>query len=63
MTFMNLSIVYNGEVYNFKEIREQLEKEHYVFNSDSDTEVLLKGWHCWGEDLIQKLNGMFALAV
>ncbi|WP_235428139.1 asparagine synthase (glutamine-hydrolyzing) [Xenorhabdus khoisanae] len=63
MSYMNLTIVYNGEVYNFKEIRNELIEENYTFDSDSDTEVLLKGWHRWGPKLIGKLNGMFALVI
>ena len=54
---------YNGEIYNFIEIREELQKKGHQFYSDSDTEVLLNAWNEWGESCIPKLNGMFAFSV
>lgn len=63
MMFENLTLVYNGEVYNFQEIRKELISFGYDFKSNSDTEVILKGFHKWGKDLLPKLNGMFALAI
>lgn len=63
MEFMDLVISYNGEVYNFKEIRLELEKENYHFNSASDTEVILKAFHKWGPDCVHKFRGMWAFAV
>jgi len=63
MYFENLSIVYNGEVYNFQEIRKELEKMGYSFTSGTDTEVILKAYHKWGEAALQKFNGMFAFAI
>ena len=63
MSFQNLSLVYNGELYNYVELRNELSKNGYAFNSSSDTEVLLKAWHCWGEKALPKFNGMFAFAV
>lgn len=63
MQFENLNIVYNGEVYNFKEIQEELKSLGYVFHSQSDTEVVLKAYHCWGVDALEKFNGMFAMAI
>lgn len=56
-------IVFNGEIFNFKQIREELEKEGYTFFSESDTEVLLKGYMRWGADLLPKLNGFFAFCI
>jgi len=60
----SLIIVYNGEVYNFKEIREELIKKGYSFITTSDTEVLLKGYQHFGMDeLLLRLEGMFAFAL
>src|SRR5215470_16314998 len=56
-------IAYNGEVYNFREIRQELEKLGTTFFSESDTEVILKAYARWGEVFLQKLRGMFALAI
>ena len=63
MEFDYLEIIYNGEVYNFKEIRRELENYHYSFNSDSDTEVIIKAYHKWGIKAVDKFNGMFAIAI
>ena len=63
MVFENLTVVYNGEIYNFKEIRQELEKENYTFDSDSDTEVILKAYDKWGVKAVDKFNGMFAIAI
>ena len=63
MQFDHLEIVYNGEVYNFKEIREELENDKYIFESDSDTEVILKAYHKWGIDFVQRLIGMFSIVI
>lgn len=56
-------ITYNGEIYNYLEIREELSKCGWSFHSRSDTEVLLKAWAQWGVDALPRLNGMFAFAV
>lgn len=60
---LGLSIVFNGAIYNYKELRKELETKGYRFFSNGDTEVLLKGWHAWGKDFVRRLNGMFALAI
>ena len=59
----SLWITYNGEVYNFKQLREELIKKGYRFKSDSDTEVILNLYHTYGPDCVKKLNGIFALAI
>ena len=63
MNFQSLWIVFNGEVYNYKEIQEKLIKAGYRFKSDSDTEVILKAWHYWGEDALKHFRGMFAFCM
>ena len=60
---LGLSLAFNGAIYNFPELREELQALGYSFWSDGDTEVLLKGYHAWGAALLPKLNGMFALAI
>jgi asparagine synthase (glutamine-hydrolysing) len=57
------AIVYNGEVYNFKAIRKQLEQEGYQFCSNCDTEVILYAYVKWGKDCFSMFNGMFAIAI
>jgi asparagine synthase (glutamine-hydrolysing) len=59
----SLVIVFNGEIYNFKSIKNELRKKGYEFRSESDTEVLLNAWHCWKEETLQKIDGMFAFAI
>ena len=63
MHFGDLIVNFNGEIYNFKEIRQELVEKGYSFTSWSDTEVILKGYHCWGLDVVQKFIGMFAIAL
>ncbi|MDX1650989.1 MAG: asparagine synthase (glutamine-hydrolyzing) [Brumimicrobium sp.] len=58
-----LTIVYNGEIYNYPEIRKQLENKGVLFNTDSDTEVVLRAFEEWGEECVHRFNGMFAIAV
>ncbi|WP_031434434.1 asparagine synthase (glutamine-hydrolyzing) [Methylomarinum vadi] len=57
------SIVFNGEIYNYRELRNDLKRQGCVFHTDSDTEVLLAAWQFWGSDCLTKLVGMFAFAV
>lgn len=61
--FEDLVISYNGEVYNYAEIRTQLLSCGYNFQSDSDTEVILKAFHQWGIQCVEKFRGMFAFAI
>ena len=63
MHFENLTIVFNGEIYNFQEIRKDLEQKGYAFKSNSDTEVILKAWHCFGPEAIHLFVGMFAFVL
>lgn len=57
------TIVYNGEIYNFPELKKELEQRGILFHSTSDTEVILQGYAVWGTEVFQKMNGMFALAL
>jgi len=59
----NVVLIFNGEIYNFKELREQLEGKGHRFSSRSDSEVILHAYEEWGVDSISKLRGMFAYAV
>jgi asparagine synthase (glutamine-hydrolysing) len=58
-----LMISYNGEIYNYLDLRTELQKRGYTFFSNTDTEVILKGYDAWGEAIFTKLRGMFALAI
>src|SRR4051794_38570683 len=53
-------MVYSGEVYNFTELRTELEAAGERFDTSSDTEVVLRGYLCWGEAVVDHLNGMYA---
>lgn len=63
MDFDQLTIVFNGEIYNFSELKLELEKSGYSFISHSDTEVVLKAYHYWGKDAVDKFIGMFSIAI
>ena len=56
-------LIYNGEIYNFREIRQELKRLGYHFSSASDTEVIIHAYHHWGTDCIHRFNGMFAFAL
>lgn len=58
-----LTIVFNGEIYNFRELREELSARGAVFRTDCDTEVILAAYGAWGEECLEKLEGMFAFAL
>lgn len=56
-------IVFNGEIYNFVELREELTRAGHVFATGTDTEVLVHGYESWGEGMVERLEGMFAFAI
>jgi asparagine synthase (glutamine-hydrolysing) len=56
-------LVFNGEMYNFREVRAELEAHGHRFRSTSDTEVVLRGYLEWGEEVLQRMRGMFAFAI
>lgn len=58
-----VQIIFNGEIYNFQELRAQLEQAGFRFRSHSDTEVILQGYRHWGKQVFGRLRGMFALAI
>lgn len=57
------ALVFNGEIYNFKELKRELMDLNIVFHSDSDSEVLLKAWMQWGSECLPRLIGMFSFAI
>lgn len=59
----NLTIVFNGEIYNYLDLKQELKGKGYVFNSHSDTEVILSAYLEWGTECLSRLNGMFAFAL
>ncbi len=58
-----IAVTFNGEIYNFLELRRELEGAGYAFQTNSDTEVILHGWRHWGLDCISRFHGMFVFAV
>ena len=67
MTFLHLGrrlvLVFNGEIYNFKELRRDLEVQGCSFSTDSDSEVILAAYSSWGPDCVRRFNGMWAFAI
>ncbi len=63
MSFLNYTIVYNGEIYNYKELKKELMDLNYSFDTNCDTEVILKGYAHFGKKILDKLNGIFAFAI
>lgn len=61
--YESLSMVYNGEIFNYVELRDELIEEGYTFQTQSDTEVFLMGYHFWGVECFNKFNGMWAAAI
>lgn len=59
----SVGIVFNGEIYNFLELRYELERKGVFFRSRTDTEVILRGYEVWGIGILERLNGMFAFAI
>ena len=59
----SLTITFNGEIYNYKELRSELKAQNYVFETETDTEVLLKAYQCWGLNCLTKLIGMFSFCI
>jgi len=60
---LKLALVFNGTIYNYKELRAELVEMGYDFFSEGDSEVILKAYHAWGEHCVQRFYGMFAFAV
>ncbi len=59
----NLIITFNGEIYNYKQLKNELEKNNVIFKSNSDTEVIIESYKFWGLEFLKKLRGMFSFAI
>jgi len=62
-TELGLAIAFNGCIYNFRELRRELEAKNYRFGTDGDTEVIVKSYHAWGPRCVERFKGMFAFAI
>ena len=62
-SYSDYVIVYNGQIYNTKDLRKVLEQHNFTFKGHSDTEILLKGYIHFGSDIVNHLNGIFAFAI
>jgi asparagine synthase (glutamine-hydrolysing) len=60
---LGLTIVFNGCIYNYPELRAELERQGYAFFSEGDTEVIVKAWHAWGMECVDHFLGMFAFVI
>ena len=60
---LDLTLVFNGTIYNYQVLRSELIKKGYRFFSESDSEVILKSYHLWGQDCVKRFDGMFAFAI
>jgi asparagine synthase (glutamine-hydrolysing) len=60
---LQLSLVFNGTIYNYRELREELQAKGYQFFSEGDSEVILKAYHAWGDQCVIRFKGMFAFAI
>jgi len=58
-----VALTFNGQIYNYRELRRELETNGFRFRSTTDTEVILHGYACWGKEVVLRLNGMFALGL
>ena len=58
-----VAVTFNGEIYNYRELRATLEARGHVFKSNSDTEVIVHGWEEWGKQCVQRMRGMFAFGI
>ncbi len=59
----NLTLIFNGEIYNFRELQRKLRAAHVVLRTDGDTETILEGYRLWGASIFARLEGMFALVL
>ena len=64
MHYLNrYTIVHNGEIYNYLELKEELQKKSYSFSSKTDTEIITAAYNCWGDECVDRFDGMFAFAI